>query len=142
MSSPVRGAVDGYGWSPLEEAAVIERISPDGKQNRAVSELPWETYGWSNDGARILGIARGAKRRLLLEQIEVDSRRETTLPDLGPVPPEFDLAEPLSEFPYRGFNLHPDGKSFLTSVLRIRMQICVMKDFDRRVRFIDRWLRR
>jgi serine/threonine protein kinase len=134
-------------WSPRGDWILdgdgdrLRVVSPDGKRNRVVSELAWETYGWSNDGARILGIARGEKRRLLLQQVEVDSGKETRLADLGAVPPEFDLAEPLNEFAYRGFSLHPDGKSFLTSVLRIRTQIYLMKDFDRRARLVDRWLR-
>ena len=71
----------------------------------------------------------------------VDNGTQTCLADLGPLPPEFDLADGLNEFPYRGFSLHPDGKSFLTSVLRIRMQIDSMKDFDCRARLLDRWLR-
>jgi serine/threonine protein kinase len=57
--------------------------------------------------------------------------------DLGPVPPAFDLADGVNEFAYRGFSLHPDGKSFLTSVLKMRMQIYIMKDFSRRPRLAD-----
>jgi hypothetical protein len=138
---PVRWSPRGD-WILYRDGDTLRVVSPDGKQNRMMSGLTWETYGWSNDGARILGIARGEKRRLLLQQVDVDSGRETRLADLGPIPPEFDLAEPLNEFPYRGFSLHPDGKSFLTSVLRIRTQIYLMKDFDRRARLADRWLRR
>jgi hypothetical protein len=57
--------------------------------------------------------------------------------DLGPVPPAFHLADSFNEFAYRGFRLHPDGKSFLTSVLKVRMQIDIMKDFSRRPRLAD-----
>jgi hypothetical protein len=32
-----------------------------------------------------------------------------------------------------------DGKSFLTSVSRVRTQIYLMKDFDRPVRLAHRW---
>jgi hypothetical protein len=58
------------------------------------------------------------------------------------MPPAFDLAENFNEFPYRGFSLHPDGTSFLTSILRAKMQIYLMKDFGRDRRLGDRWWRR
>jgi len=135
--NPVRWSPRGD-WILYRDGDVLKVVSPDGKQNREVSQLTWETFGWSKDGARIVGIARGASRRLLLQQIEIDSGRESRIADLGPVPPEFDLADPLNEFAYRGFSLHPDGKSFLTSVLRIKTGIYLMKDFDRPQRLIDR----
>ena len=56
------------------------------------------------------------------------------------VPPEADFNNTiLNDFFYRGFSLHPDGKSFLTSVARVKTQIYLMKDFDRTVRLFDRW---
>ena len=48
----------------------------------------------------------------------------------------------MNDIPYRGFSLHPDGKSFLTSVVRIKTQIYLMRDFDRTERLADRWWRR
>jgi hypothetical protein len=51
-------------------------------------------------------------------------------------------AENFNEFVYRGFSLHPDGSSFLTTVLWAKMQIYLMKDFDRAERLADRWWRR
>jgi hypothetical protein len=52
------------------------------------------------------------------------------------------LAEALTTFPYRGFSLHPDGKSFLTSALRVKTQIYFLENFDGRTRLIDRLLGR
>jgi len=46
----------------------------------------------------------------------------------------------LADFPYRGFSLNPDGKSFLTSVYRAKSQIYLLQDFNRPLRLIDRWL--
>jgi len=43
---------------------------------------------------------------------------------------------------FRGFSLSPDGKSFLTSIVRTKLQIYLMEDFDRPVRLADRWWRR
>jgi len=40
-------------------------------------------------------------------------------------------------FWYRGFSLHPDGKSFLTSVYCMQAHIRLMEDFDRPTRLLD-----
>ena len=52
------------------------------------------------------------------------------------------LADSFQSFPYRGFSLHPDGKSFLTSVLCVKTQIYLLENFERRTRLIDRLLNR
>ena len=59
-------------------------------------------------------------------KIDIKNRNEVELADLGPIPPAFDLADSLNEFAYRGYSLHPDGRSFLTSVLRVKTQIYLM----------------
>lgn len=129
-------------WIMFRDGDTLRLVSPDGKQNRLMSQRPWETYGWSKDGMAVYGIASGENHRLLLGKIDVATGKESRIGDLGAIPPAFDLAENFNEFPYRGFSLHPDGKSFLTSMLRAKMQIYLMKDFDRTVRLADRWWRR
>jgi len=47
------------------------------------------------------------------------------------------LGDSLNDFAYRGFSLHPDGKSFLTSV-RMKTQIYLLENLDTPVRLIDR----
>ena len=133
-------------WSPRDDWIVyrdgntLRIVSPDGKQNLLVSRREWETYGWSKDGAALYGIAAGENRRLILAGIDVATRRERQIADLGPFPPGSDFIDAiLGDFSYRGFSLHPDGKSFLTSVARVKTQIYLMKDFDRTVRLFDRW---
>jgi hypothetical protein len=111
-------------------------VGPDGSQARTISNRLWETYGWSADGQSVLGITFDAARRLQLRRVDLRGS-ETVVGDLGPVPPAFDLADSFNEFAYRGFSLHPNGKSFLTSVLKMRMQIYIMKDFSRRPRLAD-----
>jgi eukaryotic-like serine/threonine-protein kinase len=138
---PVRWSPRGD-WIAFRDDPALRIISPDGKQNRIVSQRAWETYGWSKDGASIYGIADGENRRLILARIDVANARETTIADLGPVPAAFDLAGPLNEFPYRGFSLNPDGKSFLTSILRVKTQIYLMPDFDRPQRLVERLFQR
>jgi len=78
---------------------------------------------------------------LLLSKVDIATKNETTIGDLGPVPAEFDLSDVLNTYSYRGFSMHPDGKSFLTSVYRVRTQIYLMKDFDRPKSLADLWLR-
>jgi Tol biopolymer transport system component len=138
---PVRWSPRGD-WIAFRDGETLRVVSPDGKQNRLISHRPWETYGWSKDGRALYGIARNENHRLVLANIDVATAKESRIADLGPVPPAFDLDYSYDAFAYRGFSLHPDGKSFLTSVLRAKMQIYLMKDFDRRVRLADRWWRR
>jgi Tol biopolymer transport system component len=129
-------------WSPrgdliaYRDGDALRVVGPDGSQARTISNRLWETYGWSADGQSVLGITFDAARRLQLRRVDLRGS-ETVVGDLGPVPPAFDLADSFNEFAYRGFSLHPNGKSFLTSVLKMRMQIYIMKDFSRRPRLAD-----
>jgi hypothetical protein len=79
---------------------------------------------------------------LVIGRIDAASERETTVADLGPAPAMLDLAQFESDFPYRGFSLHPDGKSFLTSALGIKGDIWLLENFDSKVGLMDRVLRR
>jgi Tol biopolymer transport system component len=139
-NQPVRWSPRGD-WIVFRDGNTLRIVSPDGKQNRLVSQRVWETYGWSKDGAEVLGIWYGGNRRLVLGKVDISTGNETPIADLGGVPAAFDFAEDLSQFSYRGFSLHPDGKSFLTAMFRSKTQIYLMKDFDRTVRLADRWWR-
>jgi hypothetical protein len=74
--------------------------------------------------------------------VEIAPAREDVVADLGPLPAALDLANFQGDFPYRGFSLRPDGKSFLTSVLTVKGNIWLLEDFDRRTGWLDRLLRR
>ena len=137
---PVRWSPRGD-WIALRDGDTLRIVSPDGNQNRVVSKRIWETYGWSKDGAALIGITYDEDRRLLLQSIDITTGRERVIADLGAVPGAFDLAESMNEFSFRGFSLNPDGKSFLTSVLKMSMQIYLMKDFNQTMRLADRWFR-
>ena len=128
-------------WIAFRDGETLRVVSPDGLQNRVVSRRIWETYGWSKSGDVLYGIALGENRRLVLSRIDIATGRETQDADFGPVPAAFDLADSLNEFSYRGFSLHPNGQSFLTSVFRMKTQIYLMKDFDRTVRLADKWFK-
>ena len=58
-------------WIVFRDGNTLRIVSPDGKQNRLVSQRAWETYGWSKDGAALYGIAAGENRRLILARIDV-----------------------------------------------------------------------
>jgi Tol biopolymer transport system component len=128
-------------WIAFEDDAKLRIVSPDGKQDRVVSRKAWYTYGWSKDGASLYGIASDENRRLLLGRVDIATGKET-IADLGPMPAAIDFGTTTGFFPYRGFSLHPDGKSFLTSVYRVKSHIWLMTDFDRPTRLLDRWWRR
>jgi serine/threonine protein kinase len=128
-------------WIAFRDADALKIVSPDGMANRPVSQRSWQTYGWSKDGTALYGIAYGENHRLILEKIDIATAKESRIADLGPIPPAFDLSENFNEISYRGFSMHPDGKSFLISMLQAKMQIYLMKESDHTARLIDRWLR-
>jgi Tol biopolymer transport system component len=140
-SNPVRWSPRGD-WIAWNDGHKLALASSDGKQKRIVSQKQWLTYGWSQDGNSLYGIGVTENRRLVLGRVEIASEREQVAADLGPLPAALDLADSQGDFPYRGFSMRPDGKSFLTSVLAIKGDIWLLQDFDRRISWLDRLLRR
>ena len=136
---PVRWSPDGA-WIAYRDGQALRLVSPDGKQKRAVSGRKFETYGWSKDSSALYGIALDEQRHHILARIDVASARETKIADYGLTTGAVDFGYLLGDFPYRGFSLNPDGKSFLTSIYRAKSQIYLLRDFNRPVRLIDRWL--
>ena len=110
-----------------------------------LSQKEWFTYGWSKEGNSIYGISLAENRHLLVSRIDFGTAKEDIVTDLGPMPAASDLAGFAQDFAYRGFSLHPGGKSFLTSALNITGDIWLLQDFDRRLSLTDRllpWRRR
>ncbi len=139
--NPVRWSPKGD-WIAWNDDGKLTLVSPDGKQRRIVSQKEWFTDGWSKDGSILYGVGLAANHHLVVGRIEIAAARETVVADLGLAPATLELAQFQSDFPYRGFSMHPDGKSFLTSVLTIKGDIWLLEDFDRRLGFLDRLLRR
>jgi Tol biopolymer transport system component len=140
-STPVRWSPKGD-WIAWDDAGKLTLVSPDGKQRRIVSQKRWFTYGWSKEGDALLGIGLWENRHLIIGRMDATSEREALVADLGPAPAVLDLAQYQSDFPYRGFSLRPDGKSFLTSALGIKGDIWLLENFDAKVGLLDRVLRR
>lgn len=140
-SNPVRWSPRGD-WIAWNDGHKLVLASPDGKQKKTLSDQQWLTYGWAKDGNSLYGIRVAANRRLLLGRIDVGNGREQTAGDLGPAPAGLDFADLQGDFPYRGFSLHPDGKSFLTSVHASKGDIWMLEDFNRRAGWLDRLMRK
>jgi roadblock/LC7 domain-containing protein len=138
LIKPVRWSPRGD-WIAFDDIPGLRIVSPDGKQHRVINPRHWLTYGWSNDGASLYGIASIENRHLILARMEVPSGRETRLADLGRITASTGLADLVGTFQYRGFSLNPDGKSFLTSVYRANLNLWLLEDFDKRTRLIN-WL--
>jgi hypothetical protein len=79
---------------------------------------------------------------MTLARIDVATGKETRLADLGPRQAAMDFGLLSGSFEYRGFSLQPDGKSFLTSVYRAKLDLWLLEDFDRKTRLLDRLWRR
>jgi Tol biopolymer transport system component/DNA-binding winged helix-turn-helix (wHTH) protein/predicted Ser/Thr protein kinase len=130
-------------WSPrgdrigFRDGSRMRVVSADGKDIRTAESGRWETYGWSKDGSALYGIAVDENRHLALKRLDVATGMVSKIADDGPIPPGFDLANHQSVFWYRGFSLNPDGKSFLTSVYRMKAHLWLMEDFDRPTRLLD-----
>ena len=128
--APVRWSPRGD-WIAWDDGGKLNLASPDGKQVRTVSGKAWYTYGWSKDGTALYGITLGEGRSLIVGRIDLQTGRETRVVDLGAAPASVDFGERQGNFPYRGFSMHPDGKSFLTSVLRVKGDVWLLENFDR-----------
>jgi len=139
--TPVRWSPKGD-WIAWDDGGKLTLVSPDGKQRKIASRKQWFTYGWSKDGDALIGIGMSENHHLIVGRIDASSERETTTTDLGPAPAMLDLAQFETDFPYRGFSLHPDGQSFLTSALGIKGDIWLLENFDAKVGLLDRVLRR
>jgi Tol biopolymer transport system component len=117
-------------WSPngafitCETPEGFSVISADGKQSRALVEEAPLAHAWSRDSRSIYAI-RGVDLRLQLVAIDVASGAETLLvEDLGALPP--------TSYPLAGLSLAPDGKSLLTSVVRLRGDVWLLSGFEPR----------
>jgi Tol biopolymer transport system component len=123
-------------WSPRGDWIASDLISgimlttPDGKQNRKISDQIWLTFGFSNDGAWIYGIRIADPRRLVVAALNVATASERLIANIGPVPSSVRAGLVRAEFPVRGFSMAPDGKSFLTSLYRESSDIWMLEGFD------------
>jgi serine/threonine protein kinase/WD40 repeat protein len=96
-------------WIVLGTAEGLWLHSADGNKSMAISPDPfWAAYGFSKDGAEIVAIRLNTERHFLTVAIDIATKRERIISDLGPATNA------------HAFALAPDGKSFLTAMLRGR----------------------
>jgi Tol biopolymer transport system component len=135
LSRPVRWS-PGNDWILWQDTTGLRLVSPDGKRDSIVSGREWLTYGWSRDGRTIYGIAENG-RRLVVGRIDPATKAETILGDLGQTPPGIRFADYNANFPFRGFSMSADGKSFVTSIYRAKMDLWLTDGISRRTRLVD-----
>ena len=111
-------------WITCDTPDGFGLVSPDGKESLILSEEAALAHAWSRDGRSVYAV-RSDEGRFQLVVIDVATRRETTLvKDLGP--------SPISDDPLKGLSLAPDGRSFLTSILRLRGDLWLLSGFEPR----------
>jgi eukaryotic-like serine/threonine-protein kinase len=125
-------------WIAYPAAEGIDLISPDGKSARNLTSRKFLAYGFSKDGTQFYGVfqnATGSGAQWQLYSVNVKSGAEKFL---API----DL--PASVDRIAGFSVHPDGKSFLTSVAKFPFDIWMLEGFEQPEpkSFLDRLLRR
>jgi len=117
-----RWSPDGQ-WITCDTREGFTLVSADGAKTRALSEDIPLAHGWSRDGRRIYAVRPGEAARLQLVSIDTATGAEAVVTkDLGPSPP--------SDDPLRGFSLAPDGRRFLTSILRLRGDLWLLEGFE------------
>ena len=104
-------------WSPNDDWITWETehgfvlVSPDGKQQRTLSDDHWFVHTWSKDGSRIFGIRETEQLRLSLVALDAHTGKERILADLGPSPPVNN--------PVKGLSVSADGL-VVTSLVHLR----------------------
>jgi eukaryotic-like serine/threonine-protein kinase len=106
-------------WITWREGKELKLVSPDGTKNEVLSdEGGWQqTAGFSPDGATVYAVRADERHHLVLEAIELASKRRRVISDLG-------LQDGV-----HGFSLAPDGKSILTTLEKSRGDIWLLEGF-------------
>jgi Tol biopolymer transport system component len=120
-----QGGPTDVAWSPSGEwiawaADTITLYSPDGKQQKKLSDAPKRNIGFSKDGKTLYSYYRGNRPgQWVIDAFDVvsgRSRRGGT----------FEL-DPTTSL--RGFSLHPDGRRFLATLVKNNSDIVLMEGF-------------
>ena len=96
-------------WIAYPNADGIRLVTPDGKNNRLLTSRRPVVFGFTRDGRRLYGVARGdasTGRRWELLKIDVASGRDRLVSPIQ-------LSDGIPSL--AGFTLHPDGTRFLIS---------------------------
>ena len=125
-------------WSPRNDWITWETeqgfvlVSPDGRQQKVLSDDQWLVHAWSRDGSEVFGIRESENLRLSLVAVNAQTKKARVLADLGPSPPVNN--------PVKGFSLGADGRSIATSIVRLRGDLWLLDGLQWRDGS-RRWLR-
>jgi Tol biopolymer transport system component len=123
-------------WSPTNDWITWETeqgfvlVSPDGTEERVLSDDQWLVHTWSRDGSEIFGIRETEDLRLSLVSVDARTRKARVVADLGPSPPVNN--------PVKGFSLSADGPTIATSIVRLRGDLWLLNDLRWRESFLRR----
>jgi len=123
-------------WSPRNDWITWETdrgfvlVSPDGKNERQLSDDQWLAHVWSRDGSEIFGIRESDQLRLSLVAVHAATGHSRTIADLGPSPPVNN--------PVRGLAVNPRTRTIATSIVRLRGDIWMLDHLQWRER-AARW---
>ena len=117
-------------WITWETDRGFELVSPDGKNERQLSDDQWLAHAWSRDGSEILGIRETEQLRLSLVAVHAATGQTRTIADLGPSPPVNN--------PVRGLAVNPSTRTIATSIVRLRGDIWLLDHLQWRER-AARW---
>src|SRR5262249_27990966 len=95
-------------------------VSPDGSVKRKIGNSAMLTHEWSRDSSSVFGVRVDDNMHLLLSRVTLDGT-ERVMADLGISPP--------ATVPLDGFNLSPDGKTFLAGILKPKGDLWVLQGF-------------
>lgn len=115
-------------WSPTGESILyvspegLSIISPDGARERVLRKQIPVASAWSKDGKTVYGVTQTENHRIEVVAILVRTGNQKVVSDLGPSPPAMGLM-------FRGMSMAPDGKSFATSLYRMKGDIWLIEGF-------------
>jgi serine/threonine protein kinase len=121
-------------WSPANDWITWETdqgfllVSPDGKEQRVLSNDQWLVHTWSRNGSELYGIRETEDLRLSLVAVDARTGKMRLLADLGPSPPVNN--------PVKGFSVNADGSAVVTSMLRLRGDVWTLDNLQWRT---PRW---
>ena len=117
-------------WSPVGDwilypaAGGLDLITPDGKTTRKLTGRRFQAYNFSRDGSQVYGIfentsGEGAQWQLYSVNVRTGAEKLVAPVDL-----------PRSTTFLIGLSIHPDGKRFLTSIVKWRFDVWMMEGFE------------
>jgi serine/threonine protein kinase len=124
------GNFDVTQWSPVGDWILfpatggLDLITPDGKTTRKLTGRRFKAYNFSRDGSQVYGIfqntaGEGAQWQLYSVNLRTGSEKLVAPVDLPP-----------SATVLAGMSIHPDGKRFLTSIVKWRFDIWMLEGFE------------